>query len=393
MRPPFPFDAVLFDLDGTLLATDRYWIPAAREGARRAFEELGLAREFPTDAQWLALVGLPLAQGFERLFEDLDADQRAHVMRCCVEEEHFALTAGKGALLDGARDALTELRARGVRVGVASNCSQAYLGAALREVGLGIWVEEARCLESPGCATKSDMIADLLRTFGTRSACFVGDRATDSEAAHANALPHVHLTGGFAPPGERVESEAELAGLGDLIARLERRGVWIDGVLARLRVGESGGVRVLGIGGFAGAGKSFFARDAARRLEARELEVTVIDGLDEPDAFHELGRRRMERPANALEARLHSARGVVLVSGRYLHDPRLRGSLDALLQLDVPPKLCRARLFARDALRENRANLLLLFQYRMMERHAPADLRVDASNPLGPAVEPRERRS
>ena len=45
MPADFPFDAVLFDLDGTLLATDRFWIPAARVGARRAFEELGLDRD------------------------------------------------------------------------------------------------------------------------------------------------------------------------------------------------------------------------------------------------------------------------------------------------------------------------------------------------------------
>ena len=36
------FRAALFDLDGTLIATDRFWIQAARVGARRAFQELGL---------------------------------------------------------------------------------------------------------------------------------------------------------------------------------------------------------------------------------------------------------------------------------------------------------------------------------------------------------------
>ena len=44
MSLSIPYDAVLFDLDGTLVATDRFWPQAARAGALLAFEELGLER-------------------------------------------------------------------------------------------------------------------------------------------------------------------------------------------------------------------------------------------------------------------------------------------------------------------------------------------------------------
>ena len=63
----FPFDSIVFDLDGTLVATDRFWIPAARAGARRAFEELGLERELPSADQWMSMVGYPLEEGFRRV--------------------------------------------------------------------------------------------------------------------------------------------------------------------------------------------------------------------------------------------------------------------------------------------------------------------------------------
>src|SRR5690349_20809984 len=82
---PFLFDAVLFDLDGTLVATDRFWVDAARAGARRAFEELGLERAMPTAAEWMGMVGLPLEQAFDALFTDLDPKARAHVFARCVQ--------------------------------------------------------------------------------------------------------------------------------------------------------------------------------------------------------------------------------------------------------------------------------------------------------------------
>ena len=52
--PKFAFDAVLFDMDGTLVATDRYWPQAAQEGAIRAFEELGLDAQ-PTRVRYKPL--------------------------------------------------------------------------------------------------------------------------------------------------------------------------------------------------------------------------------------------------------------------------------------------------------------------------------------------------
>ena len=221
-----PFDAVIFDLDGTLVATDSFWVVAADRGARVAFEELGIRRELPTAREWMALVGTPLASGFERLFPDLSGLERERVMARCVEESHAAMRAGGAVEMPGAREVLRELRARGVRLGIASNCAKAYLDSMLRMLKLGELVDEARCLQSPGVAKKADMLADLLETFGTTSAVMVGDRASDGEAARANGLPFVHLASGFAPPGERIECDARIGALAELLPTLERGASW-----------------------------------------------------------------------------------------------------------------------------------------------------------------------
>jgi len=217
----FPYEAVLFDLDGTLVATDRFWVPAARVGAKRAFAELGIEREIPTAEEWMGLVGLPLAEGFDALFSDLDPAARQLVLDRCVEEEHFALEAGRAALLPGALEALQELRERGVRTGIASNCSQRYLDAAMQGLGLAEWVEEGRCLDSPGVRTKADMVGDLLLSFQTRSAVMVGDRQGDCVAGKAHGLPFVLCENGFRQDWERFECEGRVADLLELIPLLE----------------------------------------------------------------------------------------------------------------------------------------------------------------------------
>lgn len=431
MPADFPFDAVLFDLDGTLLATDRFWIPAARVGARRAFEELGLERELPDAEGWMSLVGLPLAEGFDLLFPDLAPEQRALVMERCVEEEHFALEAGKAVLLPGVRDALVELRERGVRLGIASNCARAYLDAALGRVGLGEFIEEGRCLESPGIRDKAGMIEDLLLTFGTRSAVFVGDRDGDRAAAHANGLPHLHLENGFAPRGEAIACEARLADFGELLPRLGGRTRMLDGVLAELGLTASGGPRRIGVTGRSGVGKSLFARDLVRRLEARGVPAVrvpldlflrqdrparsgeappagsplelpgriyrveeVVERVLDPHARREEVVLEVEGDDGA-RVPLHVPAGAALVlEGLYLLHPRLSARLDRVVHLEAPDELLLRRVAARELplggseeLERTRRHYLPA-QARFEEACPPAeraDLVLDASNPLGPA--------
>ncbi|MDP6838575.1 MAG: HAD hydrolase-like protein [Planctomycetota bacterium] len=307
---PFPFDAVIFDLDGTLVATDRFWSAAARAGARRAFGELGLERELPTAREWMSIVGLPLDVGFAGLFADLDEQTRGRVMAACVEEEENALRAGGAALIPGATEALTTLAKHGVKLGIASNCGQAYLDLMLADLGLARWIDEARCYDTPGMGGKAQMVEDLLDCFGTRSAVMVGDRSGDRDAAWDNGLPHVHLSRGYADIDEVLECEAVLDDLVELVPLLNGRATWIDGVLDELGFpsataaagdataasataasaasaaagdaaaddgkGRRRGPGTIGITGPPGAGRTLWARDAERILRRRGVEARAV---------------------------------------------------------------------------------------------------------------------
>ncbi|MFT7676483.1 MAG: phosphoglycolate phosphatase-like HAD superfamily hydrolase [Planctomycetota bacterium] len=357
--PDLYFDAVLFDLDGTLVATDRFWPDAARAGALKAFEALGIEREVPTAAEWMSMVGLPLDEGFDRVFTDLTAQQRKVVLDACVVEEHRLLDEGRSGLLPGTVQALEELHRRGVRMGIASNCSQAYLDAMFVGMGLNRWIEEARCLDSPRIGNKADMLEDLLLTFDTRSAVMVGDRAGDRDSAWANGLPHIHLSRGYAQAGEQVQAEATLAGLDELVPLLVRRQERVVAVLKELDLPQQ--ACVLGVGGPPGVGKSLWTRDLGRALEAAGRSVRRLDLEDfalgeeplkldpgaDPGAVFEASYA-LESFLEAIKADSAVSGEVLLVEGRYLNHVPLAAVLERLLWLEGPDQTLLRRIVGRD---------------------------------------------
>ncbi|MFN0243601.1 MAG: HAD hydrolase-like protein [Planctomycetota bacterium] len=427
---PLLFDAVLFDLDGTLVATDRFWVDAARTGAKAAFSELGIQRDMPSAAEWMQLVGMPLAAGFELLFPDLSPEQRARVLARCVEQENHALRAGQATLLPGVVEALTELRERGVKIGLASNCGQSYLDAMLGELGLGRFVHEARCLDTPRMQSKATMIADLLDTFATRAAVFVGDRLSDRDAAWENGLPHVHVTRGFARygrggAGEEVAAEGVIDELSELLPRLERRSAWVLDALQRIGAGPS--TRAIGITGHSGCGKTLFARDVARVLESRGQRAAVValdDFFHAPPAAADLSATAffpIDKPldhltrafdVDELVARVLAphARGepvavqrgsahidvpadaLLVVQGLFLLHPAVRPHLERVIHLQVSEGLSLRRVAGRDARSQGPESLVRVRRHFLPTQRAfdeafpaaqHADLVLDAENALG----------
>ncbi|MDP6937773.1 MAG: HAD hydrolase-like protein [Planctomycetota bacterium] len=394
--PRFAFDAVLFDMDGTLVATDRYWPQAAQEGATRAFEELGLDTPVPSQAQWMSLVGGELSSGVARLLPELDEAAREHVLRRCIEAEHAHLARGRAGFLPGVESTLAQLHSAGVRLGIASNCSARYLDQLMGDLNLGRWIEEARCLDSPRVRNKADMIEDLLAVFDTRSAVMVGDRAGDRDAAWANALPHVHLVDGYAMVGEDVAAQATLDSMDEMAELLSGRARDLFSLLGEL-VPASGKPFTLGVSGDLASGKTLLARDLAR-LGQGDVEVVELEsvrrqpnraGIDPLDEAYDLEalHRRLAQPASA---------PLRILEGPMLLDPRLRDLCQAHLYLEVPASISLERVQGRDARHspvalEFATEVLLPWQRQWNEAHSPGELAqrtLVGHNPLRPLEGP-----
>jgi phosphoglycolate phosphatase len=268
----FPFDAVIFDLDGTLVATERYWPDAARSATRTFFADRGITHGIPTTVEWMSMVGRPLEEAFAESFAGLEADVRDGLMEACERAESRRLGRGLAETIQSVPETLDMLEICGVRLGVASNCGTDYLDAMMSGLGLSRWIEEARCLRSPGVHSKADMIADILAHFDTRSAVMVGDRRGDRDAAWENGLPFIHIPRGYGGSQEEVHSEAVLDGIDQLIARLEQRDVALREALADIPEAKT-----VAIVGLPLAGKTIFARDLRRVAEEMGRELEVLD--------------------------------------------------------------------------------------------------------------------
>ena len=108
---PTARDAILFDLDGTLVDT----IPLILASMRHTFE--GRERA-PTDAAWLAEIGKPLP-GMIAPYADGDADVQALIARYRTHQkaEHDNLIRP----YEGATDVVRALHARGHRLAVVTS--------------------------------------------------------------------------------------------------------------------------------------------------------------------------------------------------------------------------------------------------------------------------------
>lgn len=369
----FPFDAVLFDLDGTLVATDAFWPDVARAATLEVFRARGITRAVPGAPEWMGMVGLPLEEAFEVTFGDLDSDARAALLLACAEAGHAQLDRHGATLLAGVAETLSGLAERGVRLGIASNCAPEYLELMLSRVGLERWIEEGRCLASPGVRDKADMVEDLLHTFGTRSAVMVGDRAGDRDAAWANGLPHVHIPRGYGGGSDDVEAEAVLAGMEQLIPACMQRAAALGA--CRERIGDARRILVTGLP-FAGC--SQFAADLVKAFPPSS-DVALL-----PSTAETAGRGAFEGPMAAgairimdapLEQASHLAPGadvlITLTAARDVLERRARGQRTGVAPLEHLVETLPAAAQELEALR------------RSGDRPS---VEVDASNHLAPLV-------
>jgi len=209
---------VIFDIDGTLLATDEFWLDVGRRAVATTYERHRIAAPLPPDERFLDAIGMPMSRFWLHVLPEKHHGLADEVESEAQELEEAAFAEGLGAMYPGARALMADLHRDGRTLALASNCGRRYLEGFIRAFDLAELLAEARCVDSPGVRTKSDMIADILATTGVHPAVMIGDRDSDREAARANDVPFVLFTGGFGPiaplDGEgRAGSFAELRGL------------------------------------------------------------------------------------------------------------------------------------------------------------------------------------
>jgi len=194
-----PFDAVVFDLDGTLVDT----APDLHAHLNEMLAELGrpglaLAEIRPMigdGARALLQRGLEASGGLPAS-ADLDALFLAFLARYTAQPVRF------GRVYEGVVGVLDALRAAGVRLGVCTNKAQAPSDRVLAELGLERYFPvviggDSLTVRKPDPGHLRAVLERLGAAPGR--AVMVGDSATDLATARAAGLPCVLVSFGYTP--------------------------------------------------------------------------------------------------------------------------------------------------------------------------------------------------
>ena len=206
---------VLFDIDGTLLNTERF-ILGAYHAALGALD-----LPVPEDEVLRRATGDPLTEIYDR-FAGRQAAEAVELHRS-FQAEHIELSTA----FPGARVVLEGLRGAGMRIATVTSRSRRTSGPTLTAAGLDALIE-AQVAAEDAHALKPDpaplrRALELLGLSGdesTAATVYVGDMRPDVEAGRALGVPTVAATYGFhgdavleAGPDHQIAALTELPAL------------------------------------------------------------------------------------------------------------------------------------------------------------------------------------
>ena len=209
--------AVLFDLDGTLIDS----VELILNSARYAFEKL--QRPYPSDAEWLTGLGMPLSTIFRRYVSDEPGVQQ---IIAAYREYQMAHHDRLVREYDGTVATLRALRGLGHPIGVVTSKSDAMAYRGLALVGAACLVDTVVGIQSSARHKPNPEPVEIaLERLGCQAegSVFVGDSVHDMEAGRAAGVATVGALWG---PFNRADLEPSkptyflerVAGLPELIA-------------------------------------------------------------------------------------------------------------------------------------------------------------------------------
>jgi len=193
---------VLLDLDGTLMDSG----PGITLSVVRAYEILGLA--VPDATALRSFIGPPIPTSFAA--HGVPAARIDEAVLAYRGESVTRMISHNG-VYDGIAEVLTELRAAGLRLVVATSKPAIYAHPICDWFGLTDRVDAVfGAPDDEATSTKAAVIAEALAAFPVTESgvLMVGDREHDVLGARAHGVDTVGVTWGYAAPGELTAAGA-----------------------------------------------------------------------------------------------------------------------------------------------------------------------------------------
>jgi phosphoglycolate phosphatase len=211
------FDAVVFDLDGTLVDSRVAIIDAVQAGIRQAVAEADLEPPDIDPASLRAALGKPADEYFRAVLPETLGHLAPAVKEAATRREVEALAAGHGRLFEGVLDSLDALRSAGIRLAAVSNAQAPYFRAAIDHTGLAERFDHSECHDELPAGSeppyKLVLLRRALQELGVDAArsLMVGDRAEDLEAGLAAGCTTMAIPFGFGDEAELAIADLRLS--------------------------------------------------------------------------------------------------------------------------------------------------------------------------------------
>ena len=208
------FDLVVFDWDGTLSDSTAAIVRAIQDAA----VDLGLP--VPDDATASHVIGLGLHEALARAVPTLPPERIGEYS--ARYRVHYMAREAELVLFPGVRELITDLRAGGVPLAIATGKSQRGLQRALAQAGLSEEFAATRCADQTHPKPHPAMLLELAEELMVvpQRTLMIGDTSHDLQMALAANAAGVGLTTGAHPP-EQLAACNPLA-LFDSLAELHR---------------------------------------------------------------------------------------------------------------------------------------------------------------------------
>lgn len=184
------FDALIFDLDGTLWDSSE----TVAQAWTAALSKLKLSKTLTRD-DLTREMGKPMDVIMADFFPELPEERRLAIMPALCEEETKLLAVKGGTLYPDVAETLEALRGR-VRLFIVSNCQQGYIESFLTAHSFGSVFEGHLCWGDTGLP-KGGTNRELIRRYELKNPIYIGDTEGDRLSASEAGIPFLHAAYGF----------------------------------------------------------------------------------------------------------------------------------------------------------------------------------------------------
>lgn len=192
---------LLFDFDGTLFDTGEGIIKSVQYSA----QSFGFKENNPDELR--SFVGPPLLDSFMKRYS-VD-EQTGKQMIAKFRERYEAMGINECAPYPGIYECVKKLKNNGINILIATGKPTVHAKKILNNFGYIDLFDEILGSDLEGKMTqKKDIIAALIKKWGSDGSVMIGDRDNDVLGAAANKLPCLGVEWGYAKKGELKKAGA-----------------------------------------------------------------------------------------------------------------------------------------------------------------------------------------